>query len=360
MNDIYLVKRESNRGCWVLSLAAALILLLAWFVFFRDHRPDDNPTAQHDPAQHDPIPMAPEIPPNDTVAPDPSAPIAYEPGRMKVRRPGATRPPPAATATQRTQATQVTPPPSGSPQRRLTERVNPAAKTSLARGRDAMVAGNWDQARKYGFEALNGATSTRGRLDAESFLSDLHTKLAFSKASMAEKTTYKVKYRDTLGEIAKEYNTTVPMLMRINNKSNANSIRLGENLHIIDGTWKAEVDISERSLRLFLNDKFFKRYSVGIGKPGHETPTGSYHIQEKVKNPAWYPDAGTKIPFGDPRNELGTRWMGWDLDSFGIHGTNKPESIGQNSSAGCVRMHNAEVEELYDILSRNSEVVVKP
>ena len=59
-----------------------------------------------------------------------------------------------------------------------------------------------------------------------------------------------------------------------------------------------------------------------------------------------------------PENVLGTRWMGFDKEGYGIHGTVAPDKIGQQVTAGCIRMRNEEVEELYKILPRGAEVTI--
>ena len=63
------------------------------------------------------------------------------------------------------------------------------------------------------------------------------------------------------------------------------------------------------------------------------------------------------VPFGDPENPLGTRWIAWRASDgtnsgLGFHGTKEPDSVGQDLSQGCVRMLNRDVEELYEILGR--------
>ena len=66
------------------------------------------------------------------------------------------------------------------------------------------------------------------------------------------------------------------------------------------------------------------------------------------------------IPYGDPENVLGTRWMGFEnqpgVMGYGIHGTERPESIGGDESMGCVRMRNREVEELFGVVPRGTPV----
>jgi lipoprotein-anchoring transpeptidase ErfK/SrfK len=71
----------------------------------------------------------------------------------------------------------------------------------------------------------------------------------------------------------------------------------------------------------------------------------------------WYKD-GAAVPPGSPENILGTRWMGLSKEGYGIHGTTEPGSLGKQATAGCVRMLNAEVEELYGILPEGTEVTI--
>ena len=78
----------------------------------------------------------------------------------------------------------------------------------------------------------------------------------------------------------------------------------------------------------------------------------------------WFRPGKDPIPFGDPENPLGTRWMAWNEDdkgtSLGFHGTTDPEGVGGRVSKGCVRMRNADVELLYDVLPRGAVVAVRP
>jgi len=106
-----------------------------------------------------------------------------------------------------------------------------------------------------------------------------------------------------------------------------------------------------------------KRYPIACGSPYFPTPTGSYHVKEKIYYPAWYPPpspwaSGAKpIPPG-PYNPLGTRWIGLDANIVGIHGTPSDWSIGSASSHGCIRMHIPDVEELYDLVNIGTPVYI--
>ncbi len=77
----------------------------------------------------------------------------------------------------------------------------------------------------------------------------------------------------------------------------------------------------------------------------------------KLPNPTWF-KAGAVVPPESPENVLGTRWMGFDLAGYGIHGTVEPQNLGKQVTQGCVRMANQDVEELYTIIPVGTEVTV--
>jgi lipoprotein-anchoring transpeptidase ErfK/SrfK len=110
------------------------------------------------------------------------------------------------------------------------------------------------------------------------------------------------------------------------------------------------VDKSNHLLILYSFNRPVRSFAVATGINENDTPIGTFPVAMLVKNP-WY--LKKNIPGGDPENPLGTRWIGLDVpgtdgSKYGIHGTNKPESIGENSSAGCIRMKNQDVEWLFE------------
>ena len=105
------------------------------------------------------------------------------------------------------------------------------------------------------------------------------------------------------------------------------------------------IDLTQSTLYLFENNRLIKKYPVAQGKSGTPSPIGTWYITSKARH--W----GTGF---------GTRWMGlnvpWGI--YGIHGTNKPGSVGYRASHGCFRMRNRDVEELYGIVPFQTRVVV--
>jgi lipoprotein-anchoring transpeptidase ErfK/SrfK len=90
------------------------------------------------------------------------------------------------------------------------------------------------------------------------------------------------------------------------------------------------------------------RYPVGVGRAGMAWH-GQARIARKDLRPAWSREPGRTelIPGGSSRNPMGDAAMGLDRGNYAIHGTNDPSSIGGYVSHGCIRMHNADIMDLY-------------
>ncbi|MBI1978429.1 MAG: L,D-transpeptidase family protein [Candidatus Omnitrophica bacterium] len=161
---------------------------------------------------------------------------------------------------------------------------------------------------------------------------------------------------DSLYKIAKKYNTTIDLIKKSNHLK-SNVIHSGMKLKISKAVYSITIEVSDNKLTLWSDGKVLKTYLVATGKEGHETPLGDFTIVTKLENPTWY-KAGVIAPPGSSENILGTRWLGFSLKSYGIHGTTLPETIGTHASDGCLRMLNRDVEELYTIVPLNTKVTV--
>lgn len=187
-------------------------------------------------------------------------------------------------------------------------------------------------------------------------LDELNLKIIFSPLAVpGASREYEVQPLDTLTKIAKQFNTTVELLKKSNNLS-SDIITPGRKLKVWRGRFSVLVDKSQNILILKSDEEIIKTYTVATGI-NNSTPQGTFKIVNKLLNPAWF-KTGAVVPPESPENILGTRWLGFDLAGYGIHGTTDPASIGKQATAGCVRMLNPEVEELYALLPIGTEVVV--
>ncbi|HUJ73079.1 MAG TPA: L,D-transpeptidase family protein [Verrucomicrobiae bacterium] len=187
-------------------------------------------------------------------------------------------------------------------------------------------------------------------------LSDIDTKILFTAAPAPEKIDYTIVSGDSLGKLAQKFGTTVELIKKSNNLTR-DLIRVGDRVRIYQGHFTVSVNKTTNELRLTDNGKFFKRYRVGTGEYS-KTPVGEFKITARIANPPWWRSDGKTIPFGDPENILGTHWLGLNVPGYGIHGTWDTNSIGKQATAGCIRLLNDDIAELYMVLPVGTPVVI--
>ncbi|MED3562445.1 L,D-transpeptidase, partial [Bacillus xiapuensis] len=107
--------------------------------------------------------------------------------------------------------------------------------------------------------------------------------------------------------------------------------------------YSIDVSVSKRRLTLYYNGRLMKIFPIAVGKMLTNTPTGEYVIVNRQMNP------------GGP---FGVMWFSLSKQGYGIHGTNKPSSIGKAVSHGSVRMYNRDVLQLADTVPNGTRVVI--
>lgn len=224
------------------------------------------------------------------------------------------------------------------------------AQASLLRQNGEML-----EAKKVYQEILAEYASFEKIEEVNNTLSDMNMKIIFSSTPAPQAVVHEVGSGDTLGKLAKKYNTTVDLIRRSNNLK-GDTIHIGQKLRIWQGNFNVFVDKSQNVLMLKDGDEVLKVYRVSTGE-NNSTPVGKFKIASKLVDPVWF-NRGVVVPPDSPQNVLGSRWLGFDMPGYGIHGTIDPETIGQQVTAGCVRMNNRDVEEIYSLLPLGTEVVI--
>jgi len=245
------------------------------------------------------------------------------------------------------------------------------ARASLEEANRALGRGDLITARTAFNEALAKGLPAQEAGPARGKLIDLADKTVFSSRRLpGDPLTdrYVIKTGQTLSKIAEQFKVTDDLLARINDISNKQKIRAGQTLKIVHGPFHAIVDKSEFRMYVYLQDVLVRSFPVGLGADDG-TPTGQWRIKDKLVNPTYYPPRGGKIiQADDPENPLGERWLGLEGVSgqakgqlrYGIHGTIEADSVGKNVSMGCIRLHNPDVELLFDLLVlKDSTVTVR-
>jgi hypothetical protein len=135
----------------------------------------------------------------------------------------------------------------------------------------------------------------------------------------------------------------------------------GENSAQAASDYQIEINKTTNYLYLYKGGKVVSQYRVATGRSTSLTPEGTFKIIIKIVQPGWTSPDGEQIPGGDPKNPLGPRWLGLQVNgdngrTYGIHGTNNPSSIGSHASSGCVRMLNEQITQLYNTVSTGTMV----
>jgi len=192
--------------------------------------------------------------------------------------------------------------------------------------------------------------------DVQERLGRLNIDILFSSIITDRDVRYKVEPGDTLSKIAKKFKTTVGLIKRSNSLKD-DTIRAHSRLKISKTRYKILIDKSQNILTLLSDgDSVVKVYSVSTGE-NNSTPVGTFEIVNRIKDPVWYAQ-GAIVPAESPKNILGSRWLGLSEREYGIHGTIEPESVGRQSTKGCIRMLNQDVEELYVIVPIGTKVTI--
>ncbi|MDP6106824.1 MAG: L,D-transpeptidase family protein, partial [Candidatus Brocadiia bacterium] len=203
------------------------------------------------------------------------------------------------------------------------------------------------------------ASDGRVRQVVRQILDGINKELVFNPACIEGAAVHVVKHGEMLSSIAAKYRVNWRGIQRLNRIVDVRKIRPKQKLKILTGHRQVLVDKSEFLLALFIDGHFIKQYPIGHGKD-NKTPTGDFIIETAEINPPWTRPDGKVIKHGEKGHLIGDRWLGFKdkpgATGLGIHGTTESKSIGTLCSNGCIRMHNKDVIELFDLLTRGTRV----
>jgi len=129
------------------------------------------------------------------------------------------------------------------------------------------------------------------------------------------------------------------------------------------------INLSEMRLYYFFQQKginLVRTFPIGIGREGYDTPLGQFRIIQKQENPSWHPPESVRaekpelpkiVPPG-PDNPLGTHSLRLSLNTYLIHGTNKPWGVGRRVSHGCIRLYPEDIPILFNLVKIGDKVEI--
>lgn len=210
----------------------------------------------------------------------------------------------------------------------------------------------------YGDAAMTPTT----REQLVDLLSQLAGTLIYSGEHHLEP-AYTVREGETLDQIAQRYQITPQLLAKINGLSAASRLEPGQQLKVVRGPFMAFVSIAQRELTLALDGRYAGRFSIGVAQEWQPVE-GEFEVKTKYTNPTYFGRNET-IDAGNPDNPLGEHWVGLvSKDSsyggpLGIHGASQADGGRQDDPRGYIRLAPHEAEDVFDILSVGSRVIIR-
>lgn len=195
--------------------------------------------------------------------------------------------------------------------------------------------------------------SGRQRADLLARLDPLAREVIYSREHLLEK-PYRVGHSETLVEIAQQYQVPWQLLANINQIADPTAILPGTELKVVQGPFRAEVNLSSGELTLFLGDLYAGRFPVAIGNDPAPQP-GTFTVQDKQSERTYYDPTGAAVEPGSPQNPYGSAWL--DLGGeLSIHGSSEPT---RPTERGCISLADNHASDLFGILSHGSAVTIR-
>lgn len=119
--------------------------------------------------------------------------------------------------------------------------------------------------------------------------------------------------------------------------------------------YRLEIDTAANELTLVREGVPIRTFSVATGTGDTPTPLGTYYLTELLAptNPGYGPFAYGLSAYSDVLNEFGG-----GPGQIGLHGTDDEGTIGQDVSHGCIRLANADITALTELLPLGTPVVI--
>ena len=125
------------------------------------------------------------------------------------------------------------------------------------------------------------------------------------------------------------------------------------------------LDLQRREISVVLDGRMRGSWPVAIGDPKTPTPQGHFSILTKKINPIYVSKkSGQRKELSGPTSPIGDRYLAFHRNArgeFGIHGTPWPHWVQTRAavSLGCVRMLNAHVRQLFDLVDVGTTLEIK-
>ncbi|MDA0658862.1 MAG: LysM peptidoglycan-binding domain-containing protein [Planctomycetota bacterium] len=171
---------------------------------------------------------------------------------------------------------------------------------------------------------------------------------------------YIVRSGETMETIATQFQVPSQFLARVNGIEPPFQLVDGESIKVVQGPFRAEIDIRRREMTLFVGSYYAGRVPIELGQDATVT-AGEFEIVNATIDPPYeHPESREQIAGADPRNPYGRFWLGLTApegQKWGIHGS--PAGVSGDDTRGSIRLSSHDVDNVQAILSLGSAVIIR-
>ncbi len=166
------------------------------------------------------------------------------------------------------------------------------------------------------------------------------------------KPAYTTSTSDTLVSVAEQHKITPELLKSINQLGDTQVVIQGQQLKVLEGPFRGEVNVTIGEMTLYLNDMYACRFPVSVGTD-YDSKVGKFEVAEKRTDRTYYGAGGKVVKSADPSNPYGGYWI--DLGGNCIHGS--PDMAATDlKNAGCISLAPIDAADAFIMLTVGSQL----
>jgi len=166
------------------------------------------------------------------------------------------------------------------------------------------------------------------------------------------KPAYTTGASDKLESVAAQLKVTPELLKSINQLGDTQVLTQGQQLKVIEGPFRGEVNLTMGEMTIYLSDMYACRFPIAVGTD-YDSKVGKFEVAEKRTDRTYYGAGGKVVQSADPSNPYGGYWI--DLGGNCIHGS--PEMAATDlKSAGCISLAPIDAADAFIMLTLGSQV----
>jgi LysM repeat protein len=206
----------------------------------------------------------------------------------------------------------------------------------------------------YGDPSLSPSESQ----EIQTLLSQLAGSVIYSTEHRLE-TPYMVRAGERLEEIAAEYDVPWQLLAKINGLESPDQLQPGQQLKVLRGPFTATIDLSRRRMTLMLDRRYAGQFTIEVD-PGATIEEGTWAVNQKLITPGdvGFAQNGPNTTTDD-RSLMLTNPNGDVSQVTIIRSANSNALAASTPTSRVIQLKNRDVEDVFDILSLGSRVVIR-